>query len=167
MKRPSILLIEDTPTLRMVYEAVLRSSGYEVSVAANATDGARKIRREKPDIVVLDVSLPDRNGLELMRETLASRNGTSFIVITVNATINIAVEAMRSGAHEFLVKPFDEQRLLDAIEGAARANKRHLEETDPSLKIPGVIGRSPAIRTLIQQIRAAAPSRARVMLSGE
>ncbi len=71
---------------------------------------------------MLDLLLPDRDGLDLMQEMLDHRPETSVIVITANGSINKAVEAMRAGAHEFLVKPFDEQRFLVAVDNAVRTD---------------------------------------------
>ncbi|WP_413854956.1 response regulator, partial [Albidovulum sp.] len=115
MTSPPLLLIEDTPSLQLVYQSVLRSAGHTVRCADDAASGLAAFRTLAPPVVLLDLMLPDRDGLDLMGELLTLRPETRVIVITANGSINKAVAAMRAGAHEFLVKPFDEQRFLAAI----------------------------------------------------
>ena len=120
-KRPPpapVLLIEDTLSLQMVYRSVLMSAGHQVLVASSAAEGLAAFHTHAPRVVLLDLVLPDRDGLDLMRDMLAQHPETCVIVITANGSINKAVEAMRAGAHDFLVKPFDEQRFLGAVENA-------------------------------------------------
>ena len=115
---PPLLLIEDTPSLQMVYRSVLTNAGHSVRSAGTAAEGLAAFRQSGATVVLLDLMLPDRDGLELMQEMLTLRPETHVIVITANGSINKAVEAMRAGAYEFLVKPFDETRFLGAVENA-------------------------------------------------
>ncbi|NGQ91818.1 sigma-54-dependent Fis family transcriptional regulator [Rhodobacter sp. HX-7-19] len=116
--QPPLLLIEDTPSLQMVYRSVLTHAGHAVRSAGSAAEGLSAFRDTGATVVLLDLMLPDRDGLDLMQEMLALRPETAVIVITANGSINKAVEAMRAGAYEFLVKPFDETRFLGAVENA-------------------------------------------------
>ena len=115
---PPLLLIEDTPSLQMVYRSVLTNAGHTVLSAGTAAEGLSAFRTSGAQVILLDLMLPDRDGLDLMQEMLAERPEASVIVITANGSINKAVEAMRAGAHEFLVKPFDETRFLGAVDNA-------------------------------------------------
>jgi two-component system, repressor protein LuxO len=115
----TILLIEDTASLQIVYRSVLEAAGHAVHMAETAAEGIELFRNLEFDLVLLDLILPDRDGLDLMQDMLALRPGMRIIVITANGSINKAVEAMRAGATEFLVKPFDETRFLDAVRNAA------------------------------------------------
>jgi two-component system repressor protein LuxO len=115
---PPLLLIEDTPSLQMVYRSVLTNAGHSVRSAGTAAEGLAAFLQSGATVVLLDLMLPDRDGLELMQEMLILRPETHVIVITANGSINKAVEAMRAGAYEFLVKPFDETRFLGAVENA-------------------------------------------------
>ncbi|MCL4675042.1 MAG: response regulator, partial [Pararhodobacter sp.] len=117
----TILLIEDTPSLQMIYKAALTRAEYTVETCGTAAAGLAAFRRLRSSVVLLDLMLPDRTGLEVMQELLTMAPQTCVIVITANGSINKAVEMMRAGAHEFLVKPFDDQRLIAAIENARRA----------------------------------------------
>jgi two component, sigma54 specific, transcriptional regulator, Fis family len=103
----TILLIEDTPSLQMIYRAALTRADYAVESCGTAAEGMAAFRRLGSQIVLLDLMLPDRAGLEVMHDILREQPQTCVIVITANGSINKAVEMMRAGAHEFLVKPFE------------------------------------------------------------
>ena len=174
--RPNILLIEDMPSLQLVYKSVLMSAGHGVRVAGNAADGMAQFVETVPDVVLLDLVLPDRDGLDVMHDMLALHPETAVIVITANGSINKAVEAMRAGAHEFLVKPFDEQRFLGAVENAAadRAARRPAAIAVPKLAAPvlpningAFIGSSDAMNRIHAKIRSVARSMATVFITGE
>jgi len=159
-----VLLIEDTPSLRLVYESALKNAGVPVLSVATAAEGLRAFRSSGPCAVLLDLMLPDREGIDLLAELRALRPETPVIVITANGSVNKAVEAMRAGATDFLVKPFDAQRLLSAIENLHIP----LPATPDGNAPPGeFIGSSAAMRQIYQTIRAVAPSTATVFITGE
>ena len=165
-----VLLVEDTSSLRLVYEAVLRKAGHEVVSAADAAAAMVAFRRFRPKVVLLDLVLPDRDGLELIPELLARAPDTRIMVITAHGSINRAVEAMRAGAFEFLVKPFDEERLLGAVGNALRTLPAATGERKPRSFDPddaGFIGQSPAMRDVYARIAGVARSMATVFVSGE
>jgi len=161
-----VLLIEDTPSLQMVYESVLRGAGHEVVSAGTAADGLAQFRAVRPRVVLLDLVLPDRSGLELMRDLLEIAPEAHVIVITANGSINRAVEAMRGGAYEFLLKPFNEQRLLHAVE-TALADSTRQEPAAPTGPLAGFIGGSPAMAQIYDRIHSVGRSMASVFISGE
>lgn len=165
-----LLLIEDMPSLQMVYEAVLRKAGFQVSSAGTAEDGLKKFKAGAPSIVLLDLMLPDRDGLDLMTEFLKIRPGARVIVITANGSINKAVEAMRAGAFEFLVKPFDETRLIDAINNAQNQTEIPQTITKPNAahgRFEGFIGSSLEMLDVYRKISSIRRSMATVFVSGE
>ncbi|WP_169053241.1 sigma-54-dependent transcriptional regulator [Falsirhodobacter xinxiangensis] len=157
-----ILLIEDTPALQMVYRSVLAAAGYKVVTASTFADGLARFLDTNPMVVLLDLVLPDGDGLDLMQEMLRLSPDVRVVVITANGSITRAVEAMRAGAHEFLVKPFDEQRFLGAVENAAARAQR----TDPAAHGP-FLGSSPAMGRIHAKIASAARSMATVFITGE
>ncbi|MCB2128959.1 MAG: sigma-54-dependent Fis family transcriptional regulator [Rhodobacteraceae bacterium] len=170
MTQAPLLLVEDTPSLQLVYEAVLRSAGHEVIVAGDAAAALGFFRARKPGVVILDLVLPDRDGLDFMREILALRPSTSVIVITANGSINKAVDAMRAGAYEFLVKPFDERRFLNAVENAKADSGRLHDGRDakhPHIPPGDFIGVSPAMTQVYSKIHSVARSMATVFITGE
>ncbi|WP_022705267.1 sigma-54-dependent transcriptional regulator [Pseudorhodobacter ferrugineus] len=184
-KPPAILLIEDTVSLQMVYRATLVNAGHSVNAAATATEGFALFCQDQPRIVLLDLTLPDRDGLDLMQDMLARHPETCVIVITANGSINKAVEAMRAGAHDFLVKPFDEGRFLSAVDNALRGAvhgvsggasrgaappaarpRTAIRQPDP-LPDGGFIGSSPAMARIQGKIASVAQSMATVFITGE
>ncbi|OYU18677.1 MAG: sigma-54-dependent Fis family transcriptional regulator [Rhodobacteraceae bacterium PARR1] len=174
-----LLLIEDTPSLQMIYRSVLMAAGHDVRIASSAAEGLEAFIRLSPQVVLLDLVLPDRDGLALMQDILAQRPETNVIVITANASINRAVEAMRAGAHEFLVKPFDETRFLGAVGNAVagRSGLRRAADFTPQATLPvqrltppasqGFIGSSEVMCRIHAKIRSVARSMATVFITGE
>jgi len=104
-----LLLVEDTPSLSLVYESVLTRAGHEVNTVPTIAQAEESLQRSEHPVILLDLALPDGDGLELMTRILRNDPSTKVIVITANGSINRAVEAMRGGAFDFLVKPFDER----------------------------------------------------------
>ncbi|MFP5481014.1 MAG: sigma-54-dependent transcriptional regulator [Alphaproteobacteria bacterium] len=174
LPRPPILLVEDTISLQIVYRSVLTSAGYAVTVASSATEALARFKTLKPAVVLLDLVLPDRDGLELMQELLAARPETGLIAITANGSVNRAVQAMRAGAHDFLVKPVDENRLLDAVRNVLatrrlRASQLPVPAPDGSTgsDMSGFIGSSEPMRRIHATIASVARSMATVFITGE
>ncbi|MBL9050181.1 MAG: sigma-54-dependent Fis family transcriptional regulator [Tabrizicola sp.] len=175
--RPSVLLIEDTLSLQMVYRSILATAGHRVVVAGSAEDGLTQFRTHRPQVVLLDLVLPDRDGLEVMQDILTQEPETRIIAITANGSVNRAVEAMRAGAHDFLVKPFEEGRFLATVQNAlAEANLRDTPAVpvqrarDPvavSEASSGFIGSSDAMRRIHTTISSVARSMATVFITGE
>ncbi len=172
IKQLPLLLIEDTASLQLVYRSVLQAAGYTVIVASTAAEGLSMFRDSGPVIVLLDLMLPDRGGLCVMQDMLALRPDANIIVITANASINEAVKAMRAGAYDFLVKPFNEARLLNTVEnaGGLQVSKRKTAPApkpapDQSEEI--FIGSSEAMARMHDKIRSVAPSMATVFITGE
>jgi len=181
LTRPAVLLVEDTLSLQMVYRSILATAGHRVAVAANAEDGLAQFRTHRPMVVLLDLILPDRDGLEVMQEIQSIQPETRVIAITANGSVNRAVEAMRAGAHDFLVKPFDEGRLLSAVQNAlAEAGPRDASRpsgpSDPVARKAdatqisegsGFIGSSEAMKRIHGTIASVARSMATVFITGE
>lgn len=168
-----ILLVEDTSSLRMVYETVLTKGGFPVVSASDAAQGLREFRKVKPGVVMLDLMLPDRDGLALMTDMMAIDPDVKVIVITAYGSIKRAVEAMRAGAFEFLVKPFDEDRLILSVANArhARLSQQAADDTTPIASqasgFHGFVGTSAPMQEVYRKIASISRSMATVFLSGE
>lgn len=169
-----LLLIEDTPSLQMVYRSVLQTAGHTVEAASTAAEGLRLFQETGAVTVLLDLMLPDRDGLALMRDMLALRPEARIVVITANASINRAVEAMRAGAHDFLVKPFDEARFLAAVANAGgvasappKTTAKRAIPAEPDVVGEVFIGCSATMRRVQDTIRSVAGSMATVFITGE
>ena len=117
----NVLLVEDTPSLSLVYETVLKKAGYPVTTAFTAAEALAAHQGAAGQVVLLDLMLPDGDGLDVLKEMTRADPIGKRIVITANGSINRAVEAMRGGAFDFLVKPFDERRLVAAVNNARAA----------------------------------------------
>ena len=171
--RPPILLIEDTASLLLLYRSVLTRAGLSVVTATSAAEGLNAFHSSGAKLVLLDMVLPDKNGLELMQDLLRLRPDTHVIVMTAHGSINMAVEAMRAGAHEFLVKPFDEAKLLNAIANAGgivssrRAAAKVPAVPQMSLASSAFIGSSDAMARIHGKIASVARSMATVFITGE
>lgn len=170
MDRP-ILLVEDTPSLSMVYDAVIRKAGHQAECVFSVSEAREKFDKTKHDIVLLDLLLPDGDGMELMSEFIAQRPDIKIIVITANGSINRAVEAMRQGAFDFLVKPFDETRLLSAVENAQKALRsdiaQPLVQDEQTGEFQGFTGSSDVMLEIYKMVQNIGRSTATVFVTGE
>ena len=165
--RAHVLLVEDTTSLQMIYRSVLTAAGFSVSVASNAAEALAAFREAVVDVVVLDLMLPDRDGLSLMQDMLALRPEAAVIVVTANGSINKAVEAMRLGAYEFLLKPVDDARLVAAVGNVTpRVLTRPLIPPTPQVNT-AFIGSSDVMQRLHGKIASVAGSMATVFITGE
>jgi len=169
----SLLLVEDTPSLQMLYSTVLRKGGYAPLTASTGQEALAKFAEHLPPVVLLDLMLPDCDGLVVMREMLALQPETRIIVITANGSVNTAVEATRAGAHDFLVKPLGDIRLIGAVANAmAETQRGALAEDHGPTRLSDVIdatvlGQSDVMRAVYDKIAAVAKSMAPVFVLGE
>lgn len=165
-----ILLIEDVAAAQATHRAVLSSSGHGLSVASTAAEGLALLSATPADVVVLDLLLPDRDGLALMADIRRIAPDARVVVITAQASIPRAVEAMRAGATDFLVKPVDAARLVQAVDHAMGAGGT-VPAVRPSATTAGraadFVGSSVALERIQSKIRSVAESTATVFITGE
>ena len=169
-----VLLVEDTPSLSTVYQSVLGRAGLAVTPVFGAREALAAFRKHASRVVLLDLMLPDGNGLDVLREMRTQSPQTRIVVITANGSINRAVEAMRSGAFDFLVKPFDDRRLLSAVRNAITSLAFETDEAPGGAPRPvavsdmdGFVGSSPRMRQIYGMIRSIGRSTATVFITGE
>jgi len=170
-----VLLVEDTPSLSTLYEAFLVKAGYRVECAYDTRGALDSYKRLNSRLILLDLVLPDGDGLAVLAKIKQSDPGAKVIVITANGSINRAVEAMRGGAFDFLVKPFDERRLIGAVGNAAALLSREERGAEPLPGAPdvdadglaGFIGQSVAMRRIYAMVGSIARSTATVFITGE
>ena len=169
----NLLLVEDTPSLQMLYSTVLRKGGYTPLTATTGEEALAKFTEHLPRVVLLDLMLPDCDGMVVMREMLALQPETRVIVITANGSVNAAVEATRAGAHDFLVKPLGDIRLIGAVANAMAEMQRGALADDSATTRPAdafdatVMGESDIMRQVYAKIAAVAKSMAPVFVLGE
>ena len=166
---PDILLVEDTASMRTIYESHLRRAGYRTVSAGTAAEGLEMFRVHPVSVVLLDLMLPDRDGLDLLVDLLQMRPGTAVVVVAAERSTDRTVSAIRRGALDYLVKPVTESRLMEAVEAARRAaSLAHPPHSDAACApLPDFIGQSAPMRAVYDRIRAAARSMAPVCISGE
>ncbi len=174
MSQPAarILVVEDTPTQAELATAFLNGLGHEVRVAVTAGSALEQVRDWQPDAMLLDLQLPDFSGFELMRQLRAEAIECAVVVATANGSVNTAVEAMREGAADFLVKPFARARLVTTIANVLekRALAAELKSVRAKLdrgSFVGFIGGSPPMQGVYRTIESVAASKASVFIVGE
>jgi two-component system repressor protein LuxO len=175
-KRPTVLLVEDTYALAETYRAYLDPRELDVHLAATCAEALESIERLSPSVIVIDVNLPDGSGLDLMRRIKERPQPCEVVLVTGMASVNMAVEAMREGAYDFIMKPFTAERLrvtlrnaLERLSLASRIEELAAEaETLPDGEgVAGMIGRSRSMRTVYHILSNAAPTNATVFITGE
>src|SRR5947199_10111276 len=168
-----ILIIDDEAEIRESLQTLLEFEGYEVETAANGSQGLSKVSDRPFDLVLLDLALPDRNGLELLPELRAIDPQISVIMITAYGTVEDAVRAMQSGAANFLQKPWDNEKLLADVRAVIA--RRRAEEENIQLKralkqrynFENIVGKSEVMLKIFDLVAQVAPSRSTVLLQGE
>ena len=169
----SILVIDDEAEIRESLETLLEFEGYGVESAATAEQALAKLGERAFDLVLLDLALPDRNGIELLPEIRALDPEVSVIMITAYGTVEYAVRAMQAGATNFLQKPWDNEKLLADVRAAV--GRRRVEEENIQLKralkqrynFENIVGKSEAMLKIFDLVAQVAPSRSTVLLQGE
>lgn len=167
-----ILIIEDSPSLARTYEAQLKRDAAAIEIAEDGAAGERAMGAGRPDCILLDLNLPDANGMDMLKAWRASGITTPVIVITANGSINIAIDAMREGATDFLVKPFGADRLVTTVKNAVEKAKlekvvKALAQSEPKTQFAEFIGASLPMQAVYRVLESAAPSNAGVFITGE
>lgn len=167
-----VLLVEDTVSLARTYMEYLKHGAYTVTHVETGKDAYAALAREAPAAVLLDLVLPDADGLDILKHMSAKGIPSAVVVITAHGSINTAVEAMRLGAFDFLVKPFTPERLRVTLDNALeRQRLTAIVETYRSNfdrhEYCGFIGSSLAMQAVYRIIDSAAPSKATVFITGE
>ncbi|WP_156842531.1 sigma-54-dependent transcriptional regulator [Novosphingobium aquimarinum] len=169
----SVLIVEDSASIALGYAAQLQSAGHKVDVSETLSDARNALARDPFDVVLLDLQLPDGDGLELLRgDAPANQPAPSFVIVTADGSLSRAIDAMRLGAYDFLVKPIAGERLLTTVRNAAERGKR-LRKVKPAAPkaaqngFHGFIGRSPAMQDVYNTIASVADSKATVFVTGE
>ena len=165
-----ILVIDDEREIRELVREILQDEGYEVSVAETAEDARRARRLRRPDLVLMDVWLPDTDGVSLLREWTQGGFDAPVIMISGHGTVETAVEATRLGAYDFLEKPLSLSKLLLVVQRALEADKLQRENIDLRRQTQALvepIGGSQVMKDLRAQIQRIARHNAWVLISGE
>src|SRR6202142_2250704 len=168
-----VLIVDDEAEIRESLQTLLELEGYEVETAANGEEGLSKLGDRPFDLVLLDLALPGRSGIDLLPEIRALDAQLPVIIITAFGTVEDAVRAMQGGAGNFLQKPWDNEKLLADVRAAV--GRRRAEEENIQLKralkqrynFENIVGKSEPMLKIFDLVAQVAPSRSTVLLQGE
>src|ERR1700744_3220572 len=173
MSEGSILVVDDESEIREGLEMLLASEGYGVSSAGTGASGLAKLEEHPFDLLLLDVSLPDRHGSDLLREIRLRDPQLSVVLITAYGSIDMARAAFKSGAMDYITKPWSNDELLAQV--AQAVESRRLRDENVQLKralkqrynFPNIIGKSDKMLSVLDLVSQVAPSRSTVLINGE
>lgn len=173
MPNGSILVIDDEAEIREGLELLLSSEGYSVTSAETGEAGLARLEQDPFDLLLLDVSLPGRSGLDLLRDIRQRDPHLPVVLITAYGSIDMARQAFKSGAQDYITKPWSNDELLAQIASAVEG--RRLREENVQLKralkqrynFPNIIGKSERIVSLLDLVAQVAPSRSTILIVGE
>src|SRR5712664_2097281 len=169
----SVLIIDDEAAIRESLETLLELEGYSVESAATADQGLSRIGERPFDLVLLDLALPDRNGLDLLTELHAHDPELSVIMITAYGTVENAVKAMQAGATNFVQKPWDNEKLLADVRIAVGRHRTEAENVQlkramkQRYNFEHIVGKSEPMLKIFDLVAQVAPSRSTILLQGE
>jgi len=171
--RGHILVIDDEPDIRESLEILLSAEGYRVDLAPNATEGLKRLENSTFDLVLLDLMMPDKSGMQVLEEVRARDRETPIFLITAYGSVEVAVNALKRGANDYFSKPWDNEKLLIEIE--RMISKRQLEQENTELKralrqrysFPNIVGKSDRMLKILDLVGQVAASRATILITGE
>ena len=173
MTSKRILVVDDEESVRWALRKALERAGYRVDLAADGPAGLQAAEDQGVDLILLDVRLPGRDGLEVLREVRTRRPELPVIMMTAFGTLQVAVEAMRLGAYDYIGKPFDMDEVLLVVEKALEAQALVLEVTrlrqsvQERVDLGGIVGGSPAMQQIFKAVGKVAGTDLTVLLRGE
>src|SRR5581483_3294481 len=166
---PTLLVVDDEESVRYSFRRAFEGNGTAVLTAATCAQGLKQVRERRPDVVVLDLQLPDGSGLDVFRKIHSQDPKRPVIFITAHGPTDTAIEAMKGGAFDYLVKPVDLDRLSQVLERAF--------ESARLMRVPAVlpaeeasdriVGRSPVMQEMCKAIGRIAPQEVNVLILGE
>ena len=168
-----ILAVDDELHVRELCREVLEADGYQVDVAETAGDALERLQRDPYDLVLTDLKMPRKSGIDLLRAAREAAVDVPFVILTGYPSIETAVEAIREGAEDFLPKPFSKDHLARVVRRVLerRRGEQRNGQVGPgfsgTLEPPRLIGRSRPVERLRELIRRAAPTESNVLILGE
>ncbi|MFC7049560.1 sigma-54-dependent transcriptional regulator [Emcibacter nanhaiensis] len=173
MANPTILLVEDTLPLASIYKEYLSDEKLELVHVATGGEAFDYLEEGRPEVILLDMQLPDMDGMQILEHISDKKIETSVVVITAHGSISRAVDAMRLGAFEFLLKPFDKSRLVFTVRNAlerVRLKKvvySYQSQFEDRKEFCNMLGSSLAMQSVYRTIENVASSKATVFITGE
>jgi two-component system, NtrC family, nitrogen regulation response regulator NtrX len=168
--KPKVLVIDDESAIRDSLKMILEYEDYQFVGAASGQDGLAAVQRERPDVVLLDIKMPGMDGLEVLKQLHALDESLPIVMISGHGTTSTAVEAVRSGAVDFLDKPLSSERVIVTLQNVLKQSELRSENRDLKIAMESkyeIVGQSPALRSVLESVTRAAPTNATVLLLGE
>ena len=168
-----ILIIDDDESVRKVIGYMLEEAGYDVVRAASADEGLRAIAERRPDLVLSDIKMPKKDGIELLAEVKRLDPSLPVVILTAFASVETAVEAMKRGASDYLTKPISRDDLHLTVAKTLKLHRLEVENEDlrttlrDRFRFESIIGLSPAMQSLFDVLKKIAPTDATVLVTGE
>ncbi|MGR2767879.1 quorum-sensing sigma-54 dependent transcriptional regulator LuxO [Photobacterium ganghwense] len=170
-KQRQVLMVEDTASVATLYKSYLNPLGVAVTIVGTGSDALAFIKDTVPDLILLDLRLPDMTGLEVLEAVKNDYPNVPVVIMTAHGSIDVAVEAMRYGAQDFLIKPCEADRLRVTVNQALKEEQRKSEGQTTSkqtgAQYQGFIGNSLPMQAVYRVIESAASSKATVFITGE
>jgi two-component system nitrogen regulation response regulator NtrX len=168
--KPRVLVIDDEAAIRDSLRMILEYEDYQFVGASSGQEGIALVQRERPDLVMLDIKMPGMDGIEVLKKLHAMDETLPVVMISGHGTTATAVEAIRSGAIDFLDKPLSSERVIVTLQNALRQSELRSENRELKLAMESkyeIVGQSPALRRVLEAVKRAAPTNATVLLLGE
>lgn len=168
--KKSILVVDDEVNIRRILSAFLEKEGYQVFIAGNGREGLRCFKENSPNLVITDLKMPGMDGLELLSEIMKFGTRIPVIMITAYGTVETAVSAMKKGAYDFILKPFDMEEIKRVVKKALNVQEENAKEVTFFPIGPyedKIIGRSAKMREVYEMIEKVSKSVATVCILGE
>lgn len=167
-----ILIVEDEKITRITLANLLKKEGYEVDSADNGEHGIEAIRKKKYDVIITDLKLPRKDGMEVLKTAKELHPGTDVIVITAYATVETAVSTLKLGAYDYIMKPISPERFLSLIQKISDYQQVRIENTELKKKLEkfeknSVIGKSGSMKNVLETLQNVAPHNYTVLIQGE
>jgi two-component system NtrC family response regulator len=171
--KAKILVIDDDTSLRRVLEYNLQEAGYDVNTSSSGEEGIRLFAGDKPDLVITDMKMPGMDGMQVLKAVKERSPETLVIIITAFGTVDVAVETMKTGAYDYITKPFnrDELRLTVAralqLQGLTAENRRLNAELSDKADYRTIVGTSKGMERVFDVVRKVADTDVSVLITGE
>jgi two-component system nitrogen regulation response regulator NtrX len=168
--KPRILVVDDEAAIRDSLRMILEYEDYQFVGAAGGQEALAIVQRDRPDLVMLDIKMPGMDGLEVLRKLHAHDETLPIVMISGHGTTSTAVEAIRSGAIDFLDKPLSSERVIVTLQNALKQSELRTENRELKLAMESkyeIVGQSAALRKVLEAVKRAAPTNATVLLLGE
>jgi two-component system, NtrC family, response regulator HydG len=171
--KAKILVVDDESSHRQMIKAVLSAEGYEIREAADGNQAVKAVEEKFHDLILMDIRMPGLSGIEALQKIKDISPGIPIIIMTAYASVNTAIDALKSGAYDYLTKPLDIEELKILVAKALQFQKLEQEniylreQLNNRFDFSNIIGRSPAMKQLFETMALVAPSEAGVLIVGE